>query len=233
MVLKLGGGNKKNTDAFMDDWHKSTTDHPFNHRARIHGGTQVELHPFDGKIHLSDIQSHEPGKGHGTKTLHHIKSLADKHGVTVSGTAKAYAKDKNYITKTSQLHKWYTKHGFSAKKDYDGGYDINYKGQTMKEDINERSYPEELDVSGKVEKQMNHLSRKMNHDDFKKWFHDTRKKERQKKKRELQVREEAPTNAVGTGAIAGTGVGPQGEPGIDKKRKKIILGTVKRNSPKM
>lgn len=35
----------------------------------------------------------------------------------------------------------------------------------------------------------------------------------------------APTNAVGGGAVAGLGVGPQGEPGV-KKRKKFAGSTV-------
>jgi hypothetical protein len=33
----------------------------------------------------------------------------------------------------------------------------------------------------------------------------------------------APTNNVGGGAIAGVGVGPNGEPGISIKKKKIVL----------
>lgn len=40
------------------------------------------------------------------------------------------------------------------------------------------------------------------------------------------LHEDAPTNAVGSGAIAGTGVGPQGEPGVkptaSKKKKEIL-----------
>jgi len=34
------------------------------------------------------------------------------------------------------------------------------------------------------------------------------------------VGEDAPTNAAGTGSIAGLGVGPMGEPGVDPKKKK-------------
>jgi len=34
-----------------------------------------------------------------------------------------------------------------------------------------------------------------------------------------RLNEEAPTNSVGGGAIAGVGVGPQGEPGVDMRRK--------------
>jgi len=35
-----------------------------------------------------------------------------------------------------------------------------------------------------------------------------------------QVIEDAPTNSAGGGAIAGIGVGPDGEPGVDPKKKK-------------
>jgi hypothetical protein len=33
----------------------------------------------------------------------------------------------------------------------------------------------------------------------------------------------SPVNNVGDGNIAGLGVGPQGEPGVDKKRKKKVM----------
>lgn len=33
----------------------------------------------------------------------------------------------------------------------------------------------------------------------------------------------APANVVGSGNIAGLGVGPQGEPGVPKKRKKSVV----------
>lgn len=35
------------------------------------------------------------------------------------------------------------------------------------------------------------------------------------------LREEVPTNNVGSGKIAGAGVGPQGEPGVPRKKKKV------------
>ena len=34
------------------------------------------------------------------------------------------------------------------------------------------------------------------------------------------IGEDAPTNSAGTGSIAGLGVGPMGEPGVDPKKKK-------------
>ena len=43
-------------------------------------------------------------------------------------------------------------------------------------------------------------------------------------------KEDAPVNNVGGGNIAGVGVGPAGEPGIKKKKKKtIVMGILKRN----
>jgi hypothetical protein len=45
----------------------------------------------------------------------------------------------------------------------------------------------------------------------------------------------SPTNNAGDGNIAGLGVGPQGEPGVDKKRKKKVMPfkMFTRNPPKL
>ena len=37
------------------------------------------------------------------------------------------------------------------------------------------------------------------------------------------VEEDAPTNAAGRGAVAGIGVGPDGEPGMPKKKKRALI----------
>ena len=43
-------------------------------------------------------------------------------------------------------------------------------------------------------------------------------------------KEDAPANNVGGGNIAGVGIGPAGEPGIKKKKKKtIVMSMLKRN----
>ena len=43
----------------------------------------------------------------------------------------------------------------------------------------------------------------------------------------------APTNNVGGGNIAGTGVGTSGEPGVSKKRKSpVVISMAKRSPPK-
>lgn len=51
------------------------------------------------------------------------------------------------------------------------------------------------------------------------------------------IKEDAPTNAAGGGNIAGIGVGPDGEPGKNNKRKKeyekrinLFTNLIKRNS---
>jgi hypothetical protein len=43
----------------------------------------------------------------------------------------------------------------------------------------------------------------------------------------------APTNNVGDGKVAGTGQGPQGEPGVKKAKRKVmpLMAFVRRNSP--
>lgn len=48
-----------------------------------------------------------------------------------------------------------------------------------------------------------------------------------------QLKEDAPTNAVGGGNIAGAGVGPQGEPGVKKVKRKVmpLMGFLQRKQP--
>ena len=40
------------------------------------------------------------------------------------------------------------------------------------------------------------------------------------------IQEDMPANNAGSGAVAGIGVGSQGEPGIDKKKKRNLLPLV-------
>jgi hypothetical protein len=39
------------------------------------------------------------------------------------------------------------------------------------------------------------------------------------------IQEDAPVNAVGGGQIAGVGIGPQGEPGVTKKKKPMLFSS--------
>ena len=46
--------------------------------------------------------------------------------------------------------------------------------------------------------------------------------------RNRNLNEDAPTNSAGGGGVAGIGVGVNKEPGVTRKRKDVIMGTVKR-----
>ena len=44
--------------------------------------------------------------------------------------------------------------------------------------------------------------------------------------------EDAPANSAGTGAVAGIGIGPQGEPGVNKKKQLTpFLAFIRRKKP--
>ena len=45
------------------------------------------------------------------------------------------------------------------------------------------------------------------------------------------MKEDAPVNAVGGGQIAGVGVGPQGEPGVKKKKVASFISFMRRKAP--
>ena len=49
-----------------------------------------------------------------------------------------------------------------------------------------------------------------------------------------QFNEEVPANNVGGGAVAGLGVGPDGEPGVKKKKNKVpsFISYIRRNDKK-
>ena len=47
------------------------------------------------------------------------------------------------------------------------------------------------------------------------------------------VSEEVPANNVGGGAIAGIGVGPQGEPGVNRKKRASFIAFIKGRSAKL
>jgi hypothetical protein len=128
-VIKLGQ-RKQNPGVagFMKDYLASTTEHPFDRRSSVHGDyATTEVSPKGHEIHLHDIRSLNPQKGGGTRALKELLTLSDKHGVPISGTAKAYHNDPRYIESSEGLRDWYKKHGF---EDFGGdkwdGYDVRY-----------------------------------------------------------------------------------------------------------
>jgi len=116
--IKLGQPAKNNTTAFIDDFFTNTQEHPFNNKARIYAGAVLEIYPMGNVIHISDIMSTAPNSGAGSKAISFLINLADKHRVKLDLTAKAYARDKKFITDTAQLANWYKKMGFVVDDEF-------------------------------------------------------------------------------------------------------------------
>ena len=115
--ITLGKPKVDKTKEFIEDFFDNTQEHPFNRKARIYGDAVIEIYPVGNEIHLSDILSIQPKSGAGTKAVRFLTALADKHSVKLSLTAKAYSRDKNYVTDTEQLARWYKKLGFEITDD--------------------------------------------------------------------------------------------------------------------
>ena len=115
------------TTAFMQDFTNFTQAHPWDNLSRILGSTMVQVYPVNGEIHLSDIQTLNPKSGAGTTAIQHLLKLADKHGVVITGTAKAYAPKGAMISTSTRLRKWYEKLGFKViGGNKDEGFEIKY-----------------------------------------------------------------------------------------------------------
>jgi hypothetical protein len=206
-IIKLGkqAPNPK-LDDFMKDYWEHTTQHPWTEQVRIfQNKVALEVRKFGSKIHIGDISTLAPKSGAGTEALKFLTALADKHGVTLEGIAKAYHTDKSKITSTPRLVQWYQKHGFIiGDGDKYDGYDIHYIGFGRFTQGNDPhvAFIKKDGVMHRVTK---------------------------------SIKEDAPTNCISSGAIAGAGIGPMGQPPIyngnkklDKKRKKIIMDTMQR-----
>lgn len=115
ITLKNGNSNIKN---FINDYIDQTQEHPFNAKARIYNGSVLEIYPFNNNIHISDIMSTAPRTGAGTAGIKFLMMLANKHNVKLELIAKAYSRDKKYITDTEQLAKWYMRLGFQIDDEY-------------------------------------------------------------------------------------------------------------------
>lgn len=117
--IKLGSTKTKPaSDRFLDELHSTTTGNPFNDRERIVGNVAgVHMSKInDGEVHLHDIRTLKPNSGGGTHALHHIRKLADKHGVKITGSAKAYSQNPDHLGQR-KLNAWYRKHGFRITGD--------------------------------------------------------------------------------------------------------------------
>ena len=116
---KIGGDPK---EAFMDDFWAMSQGNPFGGRDRIFGGTMTELSIFDGHIHISSINSFDKGTGQGSIALKRLTHLADKHGVSMTLTARPYGDGGGL--KAKHLKSWYKRHGFREREGFEGDEDM-------------------------------------------------------------------------------------------------------------
>ena len=124
--IKLGQPRTDKTEKFMEDYYKLSLPHPFSDKIRIFGNVMLELYPFSGNIHLSDIRTMAPKSGAATNAIKMLTELADKHFVKIELLAKPYSKDKAHITDIETLVNFYKKHGFKVDRDFedeDGYFD--------------------------------------------------------------------------------------------------------------
>lgn len=129
-AIKLRGfsGGENAVADFLDDLRAHTSPHPMNHTV-LYGSVGLDVSKWGDGVHLGDIVNYgEAGKGHGTEALRLLTQLADKHGVTITGVAKAYSDKAGHIQDTNRLAQWYEKNGFTTDEGFDDyGFDIEYK----------------------------------------------------------------------------------------------------------
>ena len=114
-------------EGFLEDFYDMTSPHPFD-RGRLYGTVSIEVSKWGSDIHLGNIASlGDKQSGHGTAALQMLMALADKHGVKLSGTAKAYSKNPEHVQSSKRLAQWYKKNGFKILGGYpEDGYEIEY-----------------------------------------------------------------------------------------------------------
>lgn len=113
-VIKLKPKNPK-LDSFMHDFNGGTIANPLSHKDRVwNNKVLLEVRPFDGKIHVSDIMSLERGERNASRALDWLCSLADKHAVAMSLTPSAFGDGKGL--NDEQLSSWYARRGFKPDR---------------------------------------------------------------------------------------------------------------------
>jgi hypothetical protein len=131
--IRLGSSDNSRAQAFLKDFEELSQDHPFSHKQRIIGGAAIEASASRTRnsVHIHDVLTLDPDKGHATRALRLMQKLAAKHSVTLDLFAKAYTKDRKYQTDTKKLVQWYQKLGFEITDepdeiDFDSGVEMRY-----------------------------------------------------------------------------------------------------------
>ena len=118
--VKLGQTDNSRALSFIDELEGMAEVHPFNPDQRIIGGAAIHISPTRrNRVHVHDVLSLEPNKGHATRMVRLLQKLAKKHNVAIELFAKAYSNSPNHITDTERLVQWYEKLGFHKDEDMD------------------------------------------------------------------------------------------------------------------
>ena len=108
--------NEANLQAYFKEVFAKTKANPFDGKVRVYKDIGMfEIYKFRGMVHLSSIDSFEPGQGYGNEMMKFLTELADKHKVTMDLDPKPYG---NKYLNTQQLKKMYKKFGFKNSEDY-------------------------------------------------------------------------------------------------------------------
>lgn len=126
-VIKIGSNPAKaKCMAALEEWDQMTHEHPMSRGYRLTDAAAVDMSCFDGSLHISDVMAiGAPRTGGGTRAIQMVCDLADKHGVKVTLTAKAYTDER---MSTRQLKRWYERFGFHEEED---GYGDDREGYDM------------------------------------------------------------------------------------------------------
>lgn len=111
-MLKLTPNSTPQTDAFVQAYEAATAPNPLSSAERIWDGTiKVGLRPFGGKIHMSSIESMEPGAGKASQFLKWAIDQADECGVDITGGIKPFG---DAGLNLDELSSWYKRFGFDV-----------------------------------------------------------------------------------------------------------------------
>lgn len=126
-VIQLRGFGEPKADwpstKFFDEFYANTQDHPmlpdgerlimFSENDFAMVTLRSSIDDRKSMVHMEDIRSPIPQKGLGSRALKWLCDLADKHGVTLEGTAKAYRDGDGGTLKNKDLVAWYKRNGFT------------------------------------------------------------------------------------------------------------------------
>jgi hypothetical protein len=137
--IQLGRPRTDDTNKFMEDYIELTSPHPFSDKTRVFGNAMLEIYPYFGNIHLSDIRTMAPKSGAASNAVKMLTGLSNKHFVKIELIAKPYSTEKRHITDINSLVNFYKKLGFVVDEEYDHG--DPYDGYEGYEEVGMIYYP--------------------------------------------------------------------------------------------